>query len=177
MPTLQRRVEGWSGCLGSRALLSSHAGCFRRGQVAGAHIFGWFFFPPRWNLPPSYLDAYSLASLWTGTSRKGSRRSWLASGHWGCTVVAAEGSLRCVPQITGGMRETASSPLGQGLIPKRPAKPGSLTDRASTLLQNARGLLSKGSWLWRALSCPQSLRSDSQLKPLWMDSCIDFPLP
>lgn len=55
MPTLQRRVEGWSGCLGSRALLSIHAGSvFGEARLPGRTSSGDNPRPPapRWDLPP-----------------------------------------------------------------------------------------------------------------------------
>lgn len=149
-------------------LFSERPGC------RGAHLR---VVPPRWDLPP-VLPGRLLSGRALDRHQQEGEQAELA-GEWAlgvhCSGDGRQPSLRASDYR--GMRETASSPLGQGLIPKRPAKPGSLTDRASTLLQNARDLRSKGSWLWRVLSCPQSLRSDSQLKPLWMDSCIDFPLP
>lgn len=158
------------------ALFSEKPGC------RGAHPRVIPPAPPRPPLGSTTRLTWPL-TLWLGSRQAPAGRGaggvgWLA-GEWALEVHCSDGGRQ--PSLRAsdyrGMRETAGSPLDQGLIPKRPAKPGSLTDRASTLLQNARDLRSKGSWLWRALSCPQSLRSDSQLKPLRMDSCIDFPLP
>lgn len=152
------------------ALFSERPGC------RGAHP-RVIFLPPRWDLPP-LLPGRLLSGRALDRHQQEGEQAELA-GEWALDVHCSDGGRQ--PSLRAsdyrGMRETAGSPLDQGLIPKRPAKPGSLTDRASTLLQNARGLRSKGSWLWRALSCPQSLRSDSQLKPLRMVSYIDFPLP
>lgn len=91
---MERLLGGGAGFALQPRLLS-----LRSDQVVGVHI-PRFIFSATYCQP--HLDVNPLAGLWTGSSRKGSRRRWLRSGNWGCTVVAVEGSPLCVPRITGG---------------------------------------------------------------------------